>query len=135
MEYISYDEFKGMDIYKDFMNKNPSLGYLKIQASAASNAVPIEGVEIIIYKDIGEFNVVFFKGVTDSSGIIDNIVLPTPKSNSFQVLNVPEYSLYEVNAKKEGFYEIYDYQVGVFDNLKNLQNLVMDPVINIEIDN
>ena len=68
MEYISFDEFKKLDIYEDFIRVNPDLGILKIEAFTANEGIAIPDTDIVIYKDIGEYNVVFFKGKTDSSG-------------------------------------------------------------------
>ena len=63
MEFISYDEFKKLDIYNDFINVNPDLGILKIEAFTVNEGLPIPDTDILIYKDIGEYNVIFYKEV------------------------------------------------------------------------
>ena len=132
MNYISYDEFKKSSLFNDFISKNPSVGYLKIKVDRPLESIPVEGVEIIIYKDIGEDLVVFYYGMTDSSGIIDNIKLPSPKSISFNSLEIPDYEVYSLKVKKEGFREINYLDLVVYSGIKILQNINLEPIINIE---
>ena len=78
MEYFfDSEEFKNTSTYKNFININDSKGLLKIEASTANEAYPLEGVEIIISKELDNNKVIFYKGITNESGIIDGIVLPT----------------------------------------------------------
>lgn len=132
MDFISYQDFQKYDIYQDFIKQNPSTGSLKIQVTSLSSAVPVGNVEISIYKDIGEFQVLFFKGKTNSSGVIESIVLPAPRSMSFSSLDIPDYSIYYLDAFKEGFQKVQKYNIGVFSNIRVIQNIEMRPDINIE---
>lgn len=131
MEFITFDEFKSLDIYNDFMKKNPDQGFLKVQITTTNGLLPVEGVRVRIYKDIGEYNVLFFDGLSNSSGIIDNIVLPAPKTLSFTSLNVPEYSNYGMILEKEGF-NTKMINFTIFSNIKVLQNVLMEKKISIE---
>lgn len=129
MEYISFDEFKNLDIYNDFIKVNPDLGVLKIEAFTADEGIPITDADIVIYKDIGEYNVVFFKGKTDSSGMIDNIYLPTPKKSDSMSLEAPLYTVYEMNAFHIGFETIKKYSIGMFGDVKVIQYVKMMPEV------
>lgn len=129
MEFISFDEFKKLDIYNDFINMNPDLGVLKIEAFTAYEAIPIPDTEIIIYKDIGEYNVVFFRGKTDANGMIDNIFLPAPRQNESSSLELPSYTIYEMNAFHIGFETIKKYSIGMFGNIKVIQYVKMTPEV------
>ena len=128
MEFISYDEFKKLDIYNDFINVNPDLGILKIEAFTADEGIPIPDTDIVIYKDIGEYNVVFFKGKTDSNGMIDNIYLPTPKMSESNILE-PLYTVYDMNAYHIGFETIKKYSIGMFGGIKVIQYVKMTPEV------
>lgn len=130
MEFISYDEFKKLDIYNDFINVNPDLGILKIEAFTVNEGIPIPDTEIIIYKDIGEYNVVFFRGKTDLNGMIDNIYLPTPKMSESNILE-PLYTVYDMNAYHIGFETIKKYSIGMFGGIKVIQYVKMTPEVNI----
>jgi len=129
MEFITYDEFKKMDIYEDFIAKNPSIGYLKVQATTAYGAIAVPDTEITIYKDIGENNVIFFRGNTDSSGIIDNIALPAPLMVDSTSLETPEYTIYDLNAVNLGYETIKKYSIGMFGGVKVIQNIKMTPQV------
>ena len=129
MEFISFDEFKKLDIYNDFINVNPDLGTLKIEAFTAYEAIPIPDTEIIIYKNIGEYNVVFFRGKTDANGMIDDIFLPAPKQNDPSNAEIPAYTIYEMNAFHIGFETIKKYSIGMFGNIKVIQYVKMTPEV------
>ena len=132
MEYISFDEFKKLDIYEDFIRVNPDLGVLKIEAFTANEGIPIPDTDIVIYKDIGEYNVVFFKGKTDSNGMIDNIYLPAPKKSDSMSLEIPLYTVYEMNAYHIGYERIKKYSIGMFGDVKVIQYVKMMPEVVIE---
>lgn len=132
MEYISFDEFKKLDIYNDFIKVNPDLGVLKIEAFTANEGIPIPDTDIVIYKDIGEYNVVFFKGKTDSNGMIDNIYLPAPKKSDSMSLEIPLYTVYEMNAFHIGYETIKKYSIGMFGDVKVIQYVKMMPEVVIE---
>lgn len=128
MEFISYDEFKKLDIYNDFISVNPDLGVLKIEAFTANEGLPIPDTDILIYKDIGEYNVVFYKGKTDLNGMIDNIYLPTPKMSESNILE-PLYTVYDMNAYHIGFETIKKYSIGMFGGIKVIQYVKMMPEV------
>lgn len=132
MNNISYNDFKNTELYSTFIKNNSGRGYLKVIVSTASEAVPIVDAEVVVYQDIENYRVIFYRGRTDSSGIIDNIELPSPNSVTFGSLEVPEYAIYKLVIKANGYVDIYDYTVGVFSNIKVIQNVNLEPVVKIE---
>lgn len=132
MELISLDEFKDNDIYEDFINKNPQLGSIKIQVYTAQIAIPIEDAQITIYKDIGEYDVMFYRGKTNLNGIIDNIYLPAPTLEKVSKLEDLPYAQYIMEIKKEGYKPIYEHVFNIFAGTKSIQNIELSPLINIE---
>lgn len=125
------DEFKDTSSYTEFMNENQGEGILKIQAYTADQAFPLENVLINIYHVIDGKKVLFFSGITDSSGIIDNINLPTVKlKNDISSSDDIYYTTYEIDANypKSGISKIYD--VGILDNVKAIQP-VRIPITNL----
>ena len=131
---ISYDEFMRLDEYQDFINENPDMGTLKVQVFTAYGAIPISDTDILISKDIGSYRVVFFRGRTDSSGIIDNISLPAPSVN-VSSYEAPEYTLYNLTAINVLYESIKQYLVGMFGNVKVIQYVKMTPKSNEVINN
>ena len=133
MNYISYDEFKKTDDYQEFIKANPDFGNLKVEAFTAYGAVPVENTEILITKEINGKNVLFFKGYTDSSGIINNIKLPAPPSVSVANQdNPPLYTIYELSASHEDYEQLKKYYVGMFGGINVIQYVKMIPKVELE---
>lgn len=95
--------------YQEYLKENPSTGYLKVRATSLNEAMPIEGVNIIVSKKIGDDTIIFYEGKTDVSGMINDIKLPTPirVSNNEEV---PNFSTYNLRAiyEKDNFDKTYD---------------------------
>ena len=123
MEY-DYDseEFRNSSLYKSFINNNSGKGVLKIEASTASEAYPLKGVEIIISKIIEDNKIIFFKGVTNDSGIIDGIILPTREIKK-EVTDVSDivFTTYDLVASYPEYDLSKKYDVTIFDNIKVIQ--------------
>lgn len=132
MTVISYEDFKKMDLYSDFIRENPDIGHVKVQVFTAYGAIPVSDTQIIITKDIEEYRVVFFQGKTDSSGIISDISLPAPKTvTSATPEVVPEYTIYDLTAIHQGYETLKSYSIGIFGGVNIIQYVKMLP--NIEI--
>lgn len=132
MNITSYEEFMKTEDYKKFIQENSAIGHLKIQSFTAYQAIPISDVEIIITKDVGNQKVLFFKGYTDSSGIIENIELPAPPPVSSSDLNAaPAYTKYDLTAIHQEYETIKKYQIGMFGDIKVIQYIKMTPEIEI----
>ena len=119
---INDEEFMNSDVYEEFMKNNPGKGTLRIRAYATNQAVPVSGVKIIVSTMINNSKVIFFEGLTNNSGIIDGIVLPTPRLNDNN-MDVPNRIVYDINA-------IYDvnnvklfYKVNMYENVYVVQNI------------
>ena len=109
---VTDDILKTDSNYLDFIKNNPGYSTLKVRASAANEAYPIQNVEITVSKIIGAYEVVFYEGKTDSSGMINNIILPSPKAIKSD-MEVPEFTEYNLIAKDEAndFYKKYIFSV------------------------
>lgn len=126
MNLITYEEFKKTEGYKKFIKENPDKGYLKIQAFTAYQAIPIENVEILITKDIGNDKVIFFQRKTDSSGIINNIELPAPTGTvDLNAQEIPKYTTYDLTAIHEGYEAIKKYEIAMFGDVRVIQYIKM----------
>ena len=130
MNIINYEDFKNTDLYESFISENPDTGFLKVQVFTAYGAVPISDTSIIISKDIEDYRVIFYQGVTDDSGIIENISLPAPLT--VKVANpdiIPGYTIYDMTAIHEGFETIKKFSIGMFGDVKVIQYVKMTPTI------
>ncbi len=126
MEYnFDSQEFKNTDIYKNFVNENSARGILKVEAHSSTNAYPLKDVRIVVSKMIGNDKVIFFDGVTNESGIIENIILPT-KEMAEEVNSASDivFTKYDLEASYPNNDLKKDYDVSIFDNVKVIQPVV-----------
>lgn len=125
---INDKEFISSNAYREFMNNNKGMGYLRIRAYAANQAVPITGLKILVNKKINGYNVNFFEGYTNESGVIDNISLPAPIQDSNDLV-IPKSTEYEVMATNEN--ANLTFIVNVYDKLYVVQNIGIVPKMNL----
>ena len=119
------NDFINSKTYRDFIKDNPSTGCLNIRTYSANYAVPIDDVRIIVSKIIDDYEVIFYEGLTDQSGMINSIILPTSNTNSND-LEIPKATTYNIEA-------IYDnisrkYSVLIYSNLCVVQDINIVPV-------
>lgn len=127
MDFISYDQFKNTSDYNEFAKNNPSIGHLKVQVFTAYQAIPIENTEILITKDIKSKKVLFFKGLTNSSGIVEDIPLPTPKNDVIaELFETPVYETYDITAINTDYENIQKFSINMYDT-KIIQYIKMIP--------
>ena len=131
MKIISFEEFKNTDLYPDFVKENSDFGNLKVQAFTAYGAIPIPNTNIVVYKDIEEYRVFFFQGLTDISGMISNITLPAPKMVTSNE-DTPIYTIYNMTAFNEGYESLKNYTIGMLGGVNVIQYVKMMPEINLE---
>lgn len=131
---INDENFIKTSMYQEYMRQNPSRGNLRIRASAANGAVPVNGVKAVVTNEIEGNTVIFFEGYTNESGIIERITLPAPKLNPDD-LNVPDKTTYklEISYPRDNINQIFD--VNMYENICVVQNINISPKNNIEGDN
>lgn len=133
---ISYEDFKKTEDFKKFSEENPDIGFLKVQVFTAYGAVPIMDADVLITKDIGEYKVVFFKGKTDSSGIISDIELPAPVTDAIpNPDNLLKYTVYDLSVIHTGYETIKRYSIGMFGGVRIIQYVKMSPDVNMDGEN
>ena len=123
MEYnFDSEEFRNSSVYKTFINNNSGKGVLKVEASTPSEAYPLKGVEIIISKKFDNDTIIFFRGITNDSGIIDEIILPTKEMN-YEINDTSDivYTTYNLDASLKEYDLNKKYDVTIFDNVKVIQ--------------
>lgn len=133
MDFITLEEFKKTDEYQKFHEENPSNGRLKVEVFTAYQAIPVSNTEILVTKDIGDKIVIFFDGLTNSSGMISDIELPAPpEDKNFKPGSPVHYTNYDVTAIHDGFEKIKKHDIAVFGNTGIIQYIKMIPEISME---
>lgn len=129
------DEKLESDIsFQKYLEDNPGTGYLKVRASSANEAMPIEGVEVIVSKKIGDNTIVFYDGKTDASGMINGIKLPTPKRINNN-LEAPNFSTYNLRAVYPDDSYDQNYEISLCCSITIVQYINITPKVNMEGNN
>ncbi len=115
--------------YKDFVSENTSNGYLNIRAYAASSAIPIKDLNVVVSKNLSNNKVVFYSGVTDESGIIEKISLPTPIVSTNDE-EIPSSQSYDIEATYEN--QKLTYKVVMYSNISVIQNINVVPTVRVD---
>ncbi len=124
------ESFKNTNIYKQYIATNDGEGYLKIRAYAASQALPISNLKIVVSKTIGDNNVIFFEGKTNSSGVIEKISLPAPKQIADDLV-IPSSTIYDIKATYEPDNTTTIYRVNIYDNIYVVQTINIVPTMSV----
>ena len=124
--YFNDDTFKTTDLYKKYLVNNPATGYLKIRASSASEAIPISNLKIVVSKKIDTSKIIFYEGVTNESGIIEKIILPTPKLSGDDE-NPPSNVTYDIEATYQN--NTQTYKVNMYESIYVVQTINIIPIV------
>lgn len=121
---VNDEKFINSEIYKNFMKNNPSIGGLRVRAYAASEAIPISGLKVVVTTNIENNSVIFFEGYTNESGITDKIILPAPKlsNNNLVAPNTTKYIITTTYNNRNSIYE-----VNIYENVCVIQNVNVVP--------
>ena len=123
---INDENFKTSRLYQDFMASHPKQGYLKIRAYAASQAIPIRGLKIVVSSMIENNKVIFFEGYTNDSGVIEKINLPASTLDPNN-LDVPNKTIYEIEATYSPNQITQIYKINIYENICVIQNINIVP--------
>ena len=113
---MNIEEFKKSSEYFDFIRENPGIGRLKIRAYAASEALPVSGLNIIVSSIVFSKKIIFYNGVTDASGIIPTIELPCPSLiDNLEIPNTIKYDIEVVGGNT--------FSINMYDGICVVQNI------------
>lgn len=121
---IKDSNFISTIVYKNFMIENTGRGILNIRASFANQALPITNLKVVVSKEIENYNVIFYEGVTNISGLIGKISLPTPPKENDDLI-APKTTTYKITALYNN--REYTYVVNMYDGICVVQNINIVP--------
>ena len=124
--YFNDPDFMKSDLYKDFIKENPSTGFLRIRAYSANEALPVEGIKIMIKTNYKDNTLIFYEGKTNDSGLIDRIKLPAPKS-ILDNMTIPNNQVYDVEATYEKENLSNSYKINMYEDICVVQNINVTP--------
>lgn len=113
---MNINEFMKSSEYIDFIRENPGIGRLKIRAYAASEAIPVSGLNIIVSSIVSGKKIIFYSGVTDTSGVIPTIELPCP--SLIDNLEIPKTIKYDIEVVGGN-----SFSINMYDGVCVVQNI------------
>lgn len=118
--------------YDELIKKYPGRGSLKIQISAAKGAFPIKDVFVDVATITEGKRFSIYHDVTDSSGIVNEIVLPAgAASDSLSPATAGvDNAQYLVSAFHPDAKEIIDCPVVVYDRTETILPISLEPAPN-----
>jgi len=117
---ITDSDFMNTSVYKKFMQENTGTGNLHIKVSFANQALPISNLKVVVSKEIENYNVIFHEGVTNSSGLVGKLPLPTPPKNTDNMI-APSTIVYKITTNYND--KEYAYNVNMYDGICVVQNI------------
>lgn len=110
------------DTYRQFQRVNTESGFLRIQAFAGQQAIPIRNAEVLVSHTFADGMRRYASGRTDESGVLDGLVLPAPlaalsESPSGQM----PFALYDIRVSHPGYRTEFYRNVPVFAGIKAIQ--------------
>lgn len=132
-------DFSAVDSNDVFASENPpdmsGQGYLQIEVTTASGAIPVRGATVIISETTDGVDSLIGMVITDENGTTPIVPLSAPPqslSESPDPLEKP-YSEYNISVYKKGFYSIPKLTVPIFDTIKSIQPVSVIPLAESEL--
>ena len=120
--------------FEKYINEHTGRGSLKVQVSAANRSFPVKNVFVDVAAINGGVRYSLYHDVTDESGIVNEIVLPSCAGSEN---NNPETAgkdnvTYLISIYHPDFREIVDYPVTVQDRIETILPVALEPLSGIK---
>lgn len=131
-------DFSSVDTGENFTGENPpdmsGQGYLQIEVTTASGAVPVRDATVIITEQTDGLDSLIGMVITDENGTTPIVPLAAPPQSFSESPDPAErpYSEYNISVYKKGFYSIPKLTVPVFDTIKSIQPVSVIPLAEFE---
>ena len=112
-----------------FLDAHPERGTLRVQVSTGRGLFPVEGARVEVYRDFGDQRVVFYEGVTDRSGIVDDIRLPALPAGWSQSAETAGISgtTYQAAVRHPRYSTVEGRPVTVFPRIETILAVSLEP--------
>ena len=116
--------------FERYISGHPGRGSLKVQISAANRSFPVKNVfvDVAVISDGMRYSL--YHDVTDSSGIVDEIVLPScagSDNNSPETAGKSDVQ-YLVSVFHPSFREVVDFPVTIQDRIETILPIALEPL-------
>ena len=111
---------------KPIKPEKKSYGRLRVQVFAADQVYPISSAYVVVTESGSDKEM--FRGHTDSTGIIENILLPAPEAvDSDMPSKVKPYSQYDITVTHPNFISRKYVGVPIFAGIESIQTVLLVP--------
>lgn len=121
------------DKFKSECNKR---GTLRVKTYSSNGLYPVGNSRVVVYKEIDGEKYYIYDSHTDSSGILDNLLLPAPDkslSQTEQGTGGPApCATYSIFVSRPGFVDTHLENVPIFDSTVSIQSVEMLPAVSGE---
>ncbi len=122
-----FDKFKGE------CNKR---GTLRVKTYSSNGLYPVGNSRVVVYKEIDGEKYYIYDSHTDSSGILDNLLLPAPDKSLSQTEQgtggLAPCATYSIFVSRPGFVDTHLENVPIFDSTVSIQAVEMLPAVSGE---
>lgn len=109
-------------------NEN-SIGFLQVRASTGTNAIPVSGAHVTVYREEDGKKLLHQVMMTNKSGETPTVQLPAPpESLSESPGNSNSFSTYTILVHADGFQPVQNIRVPIFANILSIQPVSLIPL-------
>lgn len=114
---------------QEFTDVNDRRGTARFRTYTARGALPVKGARIVVSREIGGRNHVFYTLTTDESGLSPIISLPAPPKELSETPDSPvmPYATYDVEVSAAGYDEVLVRSIPIFDGVQSVQRIALVP--------
>ena len=101
-----------------FLRTHPDRGGLRVQVTCGGGRFPVAGAQVVISRAFGTEEHIFYRGVTDGSGILSGIRLPAPP-----------FAWSQASVQHPMFQPVAGRTATVFDGVETILPVMLEPVV------
>lgn len=114
---------------QEFTDVNDRRGTARFRTYTARGALPVKGARIVVSREIGGRQHVFYTLTTDESGLSPIISLPAPPKELSESPDSPvtPYATYDVQVSAGGYDEVLVRSIPIFEGVQSVQRIALVP--------
>ncbi|MBE6989526.1 MAG: hypothetical protein E7426_02105 [Ruminococcaceae bacterium] len=116
--------------YELFQRAHPGRGKLRVQVSTARGTFPVPGALVEVTRDFGGVRRMLYKNTTNTSGIVERLVLPALPADYSQYEPTAGNSgtEYQVSVYHPAFVPLVDSTVEIYDRIETILPVALQPL-------
>lgn len=117
---------ENMSEFDEYLEENPSKGFIKVQVYSGRSPIPISGAKVTVSKTLSD-KYVLSTVYTDRNGHTQTITLPAkPAAMSQTPEGAIPYTSYDILIEKENYLSVENLNVPIFEGILSVQPVRMN---------